>query len=72
MISRLIYLYHKKHRYLESYVQDIVADKTGFKPHKIKLELTSKENNSQEFNHFVFSYMGLRYDLFENDLKIIA
>lgn len=41
MISKLLYIYHKKHRYLESYVQDLVADKTNFKPHKIKLEITS-------------------------------
>ena len=55
MISRLKYLYHKKHRYLESYVQDLIADKTNFKPHKIKLEISSKENNSEEFNHFIFN-----------------
>lgn len=55
MISKLIYLYHKKHRYLESYVQDLVADKTNFKLHKIKLEMTSKEHNSKEFNHFIFN-----------------
>ena len=69
MISKLVYLYHKKNRYLQSY---IIADKTYFEPHKIKLEISSKENNSQEFNHFIFSYNGLRYDLLDDELKIIA
>lgn len=72
MISRLIYLYHKKNRYLQSYIQDLIAYKTDFEPHKIKLEISSKENNSQEFNHFIFSYNGLRYDLLDDELKIIA
>ena len=72
MISKLIYLYHKKNRYLQSYLQDLIADKTYFEPHKIKLEISSKENNSQEFNHFIFSYNGLRYNLLDDKLKIIA
>ena len=72
MISKLIYLYHKKHRYLESYVQDLIADKTNFKPHKIKLEISSKENNSPEFNHFIFNYEGIKYDLLDSNLKIIG
>lgn len=72
MISKLVYLYHKKNRYLQSYIQDLIADKTYFEPHKIKLEISSKKNNSQEFNHFIFSYNGLRYDLLDDELKIIA
>ena len=72
MISRLIYLYHKKNRYLQSYIQDLIADKTSFEPHKIKLEISSKENDSQEFNHFIFSYNGLRYDLLDDEIIIIA
>ena len=43
MISKLVYLYHKKNRYLQSYIQDLIADKTYFEPHKIKLEISSKE-----------------------------
>lgn len=72
MISKLIYLYHKKNRYLQSYIQDLIADKTNFEPHIIKLEISSKENNSQEFNHFIFRYNGLRYDLLDDELKIIS
>ena len=72
MFAKLIYLYHKKNRYLQSYLQDLIADKTNFKPHKIKLEITSKENDSQEFNHFIFCYEGLKYDLLDDELKIIA
>ena len=37
-----------------------------------KLEISSKENNSQEFNQFIFSYNGLRYDLLDDELKIIS
>ena len=72
MISKIKYLYQKKHRYLESYVQDLISNKTNFKPYKIKLELSSKENNSEEFNHFIFNYEGLKYDLLDDELKIIA
>lgn len=72
MIYKLIYLYHKKNRYLQYYLQDLIADKTSFKPHKIKLEITSKENNSEEFNHFIFNYEGLRYDLLDDKLKNIV
>ena len=72
MISRLIYLYHKKNRYLQSYIQDLIADKTNFEPNKIKLEISSKENNSHEFNNFIFSYNGLRYELLDEELKIIS
>lgn len=72
MISRLIYLYHEKNRYLQSYIQDLIADKTNFEPHKIKLKISSKENNSHEFNHFIFSYNGLRYELLDEELKIIS
>lgn len=67
MISKTVYLYHKKHRYLESYVQDLVADKTQFKSYKIKLEVSSKE-----FNHFIFKYDGIKYDLLDDKLSIIA
>lgn len=42
MISKLIYLYHKKNRSLQSYLQDLIADKTDFELHKIKLEILSK------------------------------
>lgn len=70
MISKMVYLYHKKHRYSESYVQDLVADKTQFKPHKIKLEVSSEENNSKEFN--IFKYDGIKYDLLDDKLSIIA
>ena len=72
MISKLIYLYNKKNRYIKYYIQDLIDYKTDFKPNKIKLEISSKENNSQEFNHFIFSYNGLRYDLLDDELKIIA
>ena len=72
MISKLKYLYHKKHRYLQSYIQDLISEKTNFEPYKIKLEIASKENGSFEFNHFVFGYKGQKYDLLDDELKVVS
>ena len=72
MISKIIYLYHKKNRYLQSYIQDLISEKTNFKPHMIKVEIASKENNSFEFNHFIFNYKKTRYDLLDNNLKVLS
>lgn len=71
MISKLIYLYHKKNRYLQSYIQDLISKKTNFIPYKIKLCVTAKKNNSTEFNYFTFKYEGLFYELYNDNLKII-
>lgn len=63
MISKIVYLYHKKNRYLDSYIQDLIANKTTFKAHKIKLSYTEKKDNSEEFNYFLFDYNGSSYDM---------
>ena len=71
MINKIIYEYKKKHRYLEPLLQDMIASKTGFKPHKIKLLTASKTNKKiNEFNEFTFIYEGLTYSLIDDELKI--
>jgi hypothetical protein len=69
MLDRIIYLYKKKHRYLDPLLQDMIASKTGFKPYKIKLEVASKENPKvKEFNYFEFKYLGASYKLLDKKL----
>lgn len=73
MLDRIIYNWKKKHRYLDPLLQDMIASKTGFKPYKVKLEVASKENPKiNEFNYFKFNYEGLKYELLDEDLKIIT
>lgn len=70
--NKIKYSYLKKHRYLDPLMQDLIADKTNFKPYKIKLLYASKENkNINEFNYFKFIYEGLTYELLDDKLKII-
>lgn len=70
MFEKIKYTYKKKQRYLDTYFQDVIASKTGFKPYKIKLEYVSKENPKiNEFNYFKFKYEGVLYELLDNDLK---
>ena len=64
------YRYLKKQRYLEPYLQDLVASKTSFKPYKVKL-LTAEKKNNYDFNYFTFVYEKLTYELLDNKLKII-
>ena len=53
VVDAVKYTYLKKHRYLDPYLQDLIADKTNFKPYKIKLLYASKEDkNRNEFNFF--------------------
>lgn len=69
MLDRIKYNYKKKHRYLDAYLQDLVASITGFKPYKIKLEVASKENPKvNEFNYFEFKYLGASYKLLDEKL----
>ena len=69
MLDRIKYNYKKKHRYLDTYLQDLVASITGFKPYKIKLEVASKENPKvNEFNYFEFKYLGASYKLLDKKL----
>ena len=71
-VKKIKYAYLKKHRYLDPYLQDLVAEKTNFKPYKIKLLYASKENYKvNEFNFFKFTYEGLTYELLDEKLKVI-
>ena len=66
------YKYLKKHRYLDPYLQDLVASKTSFKPYKVKLLTAEKKNkNLNDFNYFTFKYENLTYELLDDKLKII-
>lgn len=73
LIRKLKYLYLKKHRWLDPYLQDLISSKTMFKPYNIKLIEASKTNkNINEFNYFKFSYNALTYELLNDNLNIIA
>lgn len=67
------YKYLKKHRYLDPYLQDLVASKTDFKPYKIKVLTAEKKNKRiNVFNYFTFKYEKLTYELLDDKLKIIS
>lgn len=73
LIRKLKYLYLKKHRWLDPYLQDLISSKTMFKPYNIKLIEVAKTNkNINVFNYFKFSYNGLVYELLDDNLNIIA
>ncbi len=66
------YKYLKKNRYLDPYLQDLVASRTDFKPYKVKVLTAEKKNKRiNEFNYFTFKYEGLTYELLDNKLKLI-
>lgn len=62
----------KKNR-LSYYLKTIISNKTNFKINKIILIIAEKTKIKEynEFNHFVFKYNGLVYDLLDNDLNVI-
>ena len=73
MFNWIIYTYKKRNRWLDPLLQDMIAEKTGFIPYKIKLLYASKENPKiNEFNYFKFIYEGLTYELLDEKLKIIT
>ena len=73
MLDRIIYNYKKKNKYLGTYLQDLIASITGFKPHKIKLEVSSKKDNKvNEFNYFEFKYLGASYKLLDKKLTRLS
>lgn len=61
----LKYRYQHKHRWLDTYIQDLIASKTNFKPYKIKLLVAKKENPKKhnELDLFTFIYEGKYYYL---------
>lgn len=69
MLNWIIYTYKKRNRWLDPLLQDMIAEKTGFTPYKIKLLVASKENPKvNEFNSFEFKYKGDTYKLLDDTL----
>lgn len=71
LLKKIKYLYQKKNRYLEAFLQDLIADSTGFNPYEIKLRVASKKDKTRnQFNYFEFSYQGIDYILKDDTLKM--
>lgn len=62
-----------KKKRLDYYFQKIISDKTGFNVNKIDMLYAEKSNIdvNNEFDSFIFNYMGLTYKLIGNKLSII-
>ena len=62
-----------KERRLDYYFEKIISDKTGFNVNKIDMLYAEKSNIdvNNEFDSFIFNYMGLTYKLIDNKLSII-
>ena len=62
----LKYKYQKKHRYLGTFLQDLITEQSDqdLKPYKIEL-LTAKKTNKKinQFNYFTYKYNGVMYEL---------
>lgn len=71
IFNRIKYLYQKKNRYLQAYLQDLISTETGFPPYEIKLNKVAKIDDSEAFNFFDFNYQGLHYELKNKVLKIV-
>lgn len=72
IFRRIKYQYQKKNRYLESYLQDLISEETGFPPYEIKLNKVAKIDDSEAFNFFDFEYNGLHYQMKNKILEIIS
>ncbi|HPJ87469.1 MAG TPA: hypothetical protein PLU55_05095 [Candidatus Pacearchaeota archaeon] len=71
IFNRIKYLYQKKNRYLQAYLQDLISTETGFPPYEIKLNKVAKIDDSEAFNFFDFNYQGLHYELKNKVLRIV-
>ena len=71
ILNKIDHFLHKD-RYLDTYRQNIISEKTGFKANKIKLLAASKSNMKvkNEFDTFTFKYEGLVYELYKDKLEI--
>ena len=71
VLDKIDHIIHKDN-YLDTYLINIISDKTGFNPKKIKLLTASKSNmkTNNNFDTFSFKYEGLIYELFKDELKI--
>ena len=73
ILDKIDHLLHKD-QYLDTYIKNIIASKTGFIPRKIKLYKASKSNMeiNNNFDTFTFKYEGLIYELDKNDKLTIS
>lgn len=71
IFNKIKYLYQKKNRYLQAYLQDLISTETGFPPYEIKLNKVAKIDDSEAFNFFDFNYQGLHYELKNKVLRIV-
>lgn len=70
IFKKLLYLYHKKNRYIDSYFQDLISEATRFIPYDIDLRIASKNGKENVFNHFEFTYQGIDYILQDDKLEL--
>lgn len=71
ILDKIAHFLHKD-QYLDTYLKNIISDKTGFKAKKIKL-LKASKSDMKHFNYFdtfLFKYEGLIYELKKDKLKI--
>ena len=71
--EEIIYFGVAKKKRFNYYLKALINDKTDFNINKIILIIAEKTKMDEynEFNHFIFKYNGLVYDLLDNDLTII-
>ena len=73
IVKSIGYIGVPKERRLDYYFEKIISDKTGFNVNKIDMLYAEKSNIdvNNEFDSFIFNYMGLTYKLIGNNLSII-
>lgn len=73
IVRFISYIGVPKERRLDYYLEKIISDKTGFDVNKIDMLYAEKSNIdvNNEFDSFIFNYIGLTYKLIGNELSII-
>lgn len=73
IVKFISYIGVPKERRLDYYLEKIISDKTGFDVNKIDMLYAEKSNIdvNNEFDSFIFNYIGLTYKLIGNELSII-
>lgn len=73
ILNKIDHIIHKD-KYLDTYINNIISAKTGFKANKIKLLTASKSDmiHNNNFDTFTFKYEGLIYELDKDDKLLIS
>lgn len=73
IVKFISYIGVPKEKRLDYYLEKIISDKTGFDVNKIDMLYAEKSNIdvNNEFDSFIFNYIGLTYKLIDNKLSII-